>query len=66
MNNTPTSRRPLRTSAAAAMGLECRGCGGRAFETIRTERRDGFIIRRRECLHCKARYTTREVVISKS
>jgi hypothetical protein len=47
------------------VGLLCRKCGCRHFNTIRIEHRPGFILRRRECRHCKTRATTREVIISK-
>lgn len=62
---TPTSRRPLRTSdEQTAKGLRCRKCYGTLFDVLRTVKQEGFVIRRRECVHCKARVTTREVVIS--
>lgn len=41
-------------------GLECRSCGGRRFEVTHTRRVIDAILRRRRCLQCGQRLTTRE------
>lgn len=43
-----------------ARGIACRRCGCRHWYTIRTVKRDGYILRERECRHCGARKKTRE------
>jgi hypothetical protein len=45
---------------APALGLVCKGCGCRDYRVLYTDRRDGYILRRRECRHCGRRVTTRE------
>ncbi len=45
-------------------GLECRKCGCRHFLVVYTRpRRDGCIVRRRECRYCGNRLTTWERAI---
>ena len=44
-------------------GLECPSCGCRHFETLRTEKQDGRVVRRRECRNCGWRCTTAEEII---
>jgi transcriptional regulator NrdR family protein len=42
-------------------GLRCRGCGCGDLRVIYTRHRPGGkILRRRECRHCKKRFTTFE------
>lgn len=66
--NTPTSRRPLRTSSGKqpGSGLACPRCNCNHFEVIKVTPKDGFVLRRKECRHCKFRVTTREVSMTKS
>jgi len=50
------------TEAAPPIGLECRTCGCRHFETIETRPRLGMILRRKACRHCGRRILTRDRV----
>ena len=43
-------------------GLRCPRCGSRTFDVLRTERQLDVIVRRRECVHCRHRITTSEVI----
>jgi transcriptional regulator NrdR family protein len=45
-------------------GLACPTCGGLDSDVkdTRSEEGGGYIRRRRECVDCKFRYTTREVI----
>jgi len=46
---------------AEQVGLECRGCGCRHFDTVETRKvTGGRVRRRRECRHCGKRITTIE------
>jgi transcriptional regulator NrdR family protein len=36
------------------------------FKTINSRKRDGFVIRRRECKKCKRRITTREYFVGRA
>lgn len=46
-----------------SVGLICRQCGCRDFRVVETERKNGFVLRRRECRNCASRATTREEII---
>lgn len=55
------------TRALSPGALVCRGCGGRAFFVkSKTDHTNGTIMRRRQCVHCGLRVTTRETVIKHS
>jgi hypothetical protein len=62
----PDGRRgdqPLRLSDLQnrdAVGLACRKCGCRHFETVYTRPKPGCITRLRACRHCGHRMLTRE------
>ena len=45
---------------AEKRGLECRKCGCRHFYVIYTRRREGVIVRLRECRNCGKRLLTHE------
>lgn len=48
----------------SAVGLVCRTCGCRHFDTLQTLKREGKIDRRRECRNCGWRCMTSETVIA--
>jgi transcriptional regulator NrdR family protein len=55
---------PESTKPPSQAGLKCRKCGRSSFRVIYTRaRRDGKIVRRRECRACGARATTWERMI---
>ncbi len=41
-------------------GLRCWRCGHQQFRVVYTRRRMDGLYRRRECLRCRTRFTTRE------
>jgi len=41
--------------------MKCTGCGGSVWDVINTRQREGYIYRRRACLICGKRMTTREI-----
>ena len=46
-------------------GLRCSSCGGQRLRVVYTRaRRGGCIVRRRECVGCRARLTTWEKPVS--
>jgi len=48
----------------AHLGLRCGKCGHREFKVIYTRRAPGqTIVRRRECLRCGTRLTTKERIV---
>ena len=56
---------PLPTATdVGGRGLRCRDCGRQDFRVIYTRpTRGGRLLRRRECRHCGARFTTCEHVV---
>jgi transcriptional regulator NrdR family protein len=48
------------TSTNQTHGLCCLKCGGGKFRVIYTRARANSLMRRRECMACKARFTTWE------
>ena len=49
--------------AGKEVGLVCRWCGSNRLRVVYTRGKPGQIIRRRECVDCKKRITTKEYKI---
>lgn len=48
----------------AAPGLSCPSCGHLFSKVGDTRARQGYVYRRRDCLHCDANYATREIRVA--
>ena len=49
------------TAPGSEVGLSCRKCGHRRFHVVYTRAaKGGCVVRRRACLNCGTRITTRE------
>lgn len=57
---TKTLLVPNMTQTSTETGIRCANCGSFDNKVLRTTASAGYIVRRRECLACRARITTSE------